>query len=313
VVLLPGDAQPQELSGCSTQKSGWKPRDLLLSLRPALNPGAYASWAGTARLRDVHGLTELEEDETARLLLSLSLGGLSSSRRSPFSVKGQGSGATAGSPRPIVPVSQPPPQPAARGSAAAPSAGSRAPASVRRPPYSAAAAAAAGTAITIELDQEEEDEDRFRRRRGASSTPEPGAASREEEGSTPVRNARRLFNKAKIMIMQERASEAIRSLEQSLKLDPDSPKAYEAWLLLGKLRMGNPMWNTRAIEALQAASRLQTKAAEPWALMGDLYLRKSFKANAIGCFKKALELDPSVPIPELNLAEDAGDIMNQYL
>ena len=99
------------------------------------------------------------------------------------------------------------------------------------------------------------------------------------------------------------------ALEQSLKLDPDSPKAFEAWLLLGKLRLGNPAWSTRAIEALQAASRLQSKSAEPWALMGELYLRKGFKANALGCFKKAIELDPSVPIPpELNLAENAGEI-----
>ena len=41
----------------------------------------------------------------------------------------------------------------------------------------------------------------------------------------------------------------------------------------------------------------------------ETYLRKGFKANALGCFKKAIELDPSVPIPpELNLAEDASDI-----
>lgn len=129
----------------------------------------------------------------------------------------------------------------------------------------------------------------------------------EDEGSTPIRRARRLFKKAKILILQEKASEAIRALEQSLKLDPDSPQSYEAWLTLGKLRLGNPAWSTRAVEALQAASRLQAKAAEPWALMGELYLRKGFKANAVGCFKKALELDPSVPIPlELDLGNEVA-------
>ena len=36
--------------------------------------------------------------------------------------------------------------------------------------------------------------------------------------------------------------------------------------------------------------------------MGDLYHRKGFRANAQACFRKALELDPSTPVPtELDL------------
>jgi hypothetical protein len=31
--------------------------------------------------------------------------------------------------------------------------------------------------------------------------------------------------------------------------------------------------------------------------MGELYHRKGFKANAQGCFRRALELDPSVAVP----------------
>jgi hypothetical protein len=31
--------------------------------------------------------------------------------------------------------------------------------------------------------------------------------------------------------------------------------------------------------------------------MGEIYHRKGFRANAQGCFKKAIELDPSVPVP----------------
>ena len=45
------------------------------------------------------------------------------------------------------------------------------------------------------------------------------------------------------------------------------------------------------------ASRLNPRAAEPWALMGELYHRKGFQANAQGCFRRALELDPSVAVP----------------
>jgi hypothetical protein len=32
--------------------------------------------------------------------------------------------------------------------------------------------------------------------------------------------------------------------------------------------------------------------------MGELYHRKGFIANAQGCYKKALELDPSVQVPD---------------
>ena len=109
--------------------------------------------------------------------------------------------------------------------------------------------------------------------------------------------ARKLVLKAKQMVLQDRTVEAIRALEQSVQLDPEEGSAFEAWLLLGKLRMGNPAWSTRSIDALQTASRLHPKAAEPWAAMGEVYFRKGFKTNAVACFQRALELDPSVPIP----------------
>jgi cytochrome c-type biogenesis protein CcmH/NrfG len=119
-----------------------------------------------------------------------------------------------------------------------------------------------------------------------------------EPGEEPVEDrARRLFIKAKSYLLQERTSEAIRALEQSIKLDGDSIESYDAWLLLGRLRLANPAWSTRAIEALQVASRLKPKVAEPWVLMGELYHRKGFRANAQGCFRRALELDPSVAVP----------------
>jgi tetratricopeptide (TPR) repeat protein len=119
----------------------------------------------------------------------------------------------------------------------------------------------------------------------------------EEESLSAPDRAHRLVVKAKSYLMQDRTSEAIRALEQSIKLDGDSPAAYEAWLLLGRLRLGNPAWSTRAVEALQVASRIRPRAAEPWALMGELYDRKGFHANAQGCFRRALELDPSVAVP----------------
>ena len=129
----------------------------------------------------------------------------------------------------------------------------------------------------------------------------------DEESLPAMERAHHLLVKAKSYVMQDRTSEAIRSLEQSIKLDGDSPAAYEAWLLLGRLRLGNPAWSTRAVEALQVASRIQPKAAEPWVLMGELYHRKGFHANAQGCFRRALELDPSVAVPSDYAAEEVAD------
>lgn len=126
---------------------------------------------------------------------------------------------------------------------------------------------------------------------------EVAVAPGEEEEPSASERARRLLIKAKSYVMQDRTSEAIRSLEQAIKLDGDSPAAFESWMLLGRLRLSNPAWSTRAIEALQVASRLNPRAAEPWALMGELYHRKGFQANAQGCFRRALELDPSVAVP----------------
>jgi hypothetical protein len=125
----------------------------------------------------------------------------------------------------------------------------------------------------------------------------PPVAPVDEEAFSPAERAHRLLVKAKSYLLQERTSEAIRSLEQAIKLDGDSPAAFEIWMLLGRLRTGNPAWSTRAIEALQVASRLNPRAAEPWALMGELYHRKGFHANAQGCFRRALDLDPSVAVP----------------
>jgi hypothetical protein len=131
-------------------------------------------------------------------------------------------------------------------------------------------------------------------------TPTPTAMPpipQDDEEPSASERARYLLIKAKSYLVQDRTSEAIRALEQAIKLDGDSPDAFESWLLLGRLRTGNPAWSTRAIEALQVASRLNSRAAEPWALMGELYHRKGFKANAQGCFRRALELDPSVAVP----------------
>jgi tetratricopeptide (TPR) repeat protein len=315
----------RDLSDVLFAQSDWRwkaPKDLLLSMKDLpLNPSiAYAlSFLGPEPLgfETFLSLTELGPDETARLLMSLwALGGLQliegempvvPRRRVGEAVQPQPP-AKAEAPKP-PPVPQPPPVSAAAAPPAIPVAAIPVAAIPPTPSSPIPPPRIPDPQITIEtidLDTEEPAERISLAVDGAPPpSPEFTLGPEDDDNSSPLRRARRLFKKAKILILQEKSSEAIRALEQSLKLDPDSPQSYEAWLTLGKLRLGNPAWSTRAVEALQAASRLQAKSAEPWALMGELYLRKGFKANAVGCFKKALELDPSVPIPlELDLEGD---------
>ena len=148
-----------------------------------------------------------------------------------------------------------------------------------------------------------------------SAAPPPGIAppiapdiAPEIATVTPQQKARLLYRQAESLELQGRPGEAIRSLEQSIKLDADSPRAYEAWMLLGRLRLANPAWSTRAVEALQVAARIRPSSAEPWVLMGELYFRKDFLVNARNCYRKAIELDPSVLVPmDLTMPEEAVD------
>jgi hypothetical protein len=143
---------------------------------------------------------------------------------------------------------------------------------------------------------------------GPAPTAEPGPAAHAEpppspppsptdENEDPAVRARKLLRRARLEAMQDRTVEAVRTLERSVQLLPEGDGAYDAWLMLGQLRVANPAWSTRAIDALQNASRIRPKAAEPWAAMGEVYHRKGFPANAVACFRRALELDPSVPVP----------------
>ena len=108
---------------------------------------------------------------------------------------------------------------------------------------------------------------------------------------------RKLLAQARHQVLLNHTVEAVRTLEQAVRLELEGDSAFEAWLLLGRLRSVNPAWSTRAILALQNAARLRPRHAEPWSLMAEIYHRKGFQADAATCFMKALKLDPSLPVP----------------
>lgn len=145
----------------------------------------------------------------------------------------------------------------------------------------------------IELDNATPSEDQ-------ESGTEPGVneISASDRTLSPEQNALKLFKRAKYLLAQVRTSETVRLLEEAVKLDPGSPNAYDSWLLLGRVRLANPAWTTRAMDALQTAARLRPKAGEPYALIGELYHRKGFKVEAAQNYRKAIELNPLITIPK---------------
>jgi tetratricopeptide (TPR) repeat protein len=279
----------EDLCDLLYQEADWRweaNSDLLTSLGdlPLTPQTAYAlSFLGREPVgfETFHSLSNLPDGAAAKLVMTLwALGALSLSKGSLPEVKRQSAPASQVPPPPIppTPIAIPPTPPAL-------------------PPLDFAPMAE----IPIELD----DTAPGVAFPAYAEIPPMPLPEIEPASENPALRARKLFSKARTLLLQDRTVEAIRILEQCVKLDPDSDQAYEPWLLLGKHRMVNPAWSTRAIEALQAASRLRPKAAEPWALMGEVYHRKGFKANAKACFKKALELDPSVPIPsDINVREE---------
>jgi tetratricopeptide (TPR) repeat protein len=139
--------------------------------------------------------------------------------------------------------------------------------------------------------------------------PENGLPENIEEDISPEQQAIKLYKRAKYLLLQDRTSETVRLLEECVKLDPQGLLAYDSWLLLGRLRLANPAWAMRAMDALQAANNLRPKAGEPFALMGELYYRKGFKREAAQNYRKAIELNPLLPIPQEVDMTDADEVV----
>lgn len=118
-----------------------------------------------------------------------------------------------------------------------------------------------------------------------------------EEDLPPLERARHLVARAKTHLLESRTTEATQALEQAIQLDGTSPASYATLLLVGKLGTTHPACATLAIEALRAASLIHPGAAQPWALMGEVFHGTGHWDNARGCFRRALELNPSLVVP----------------
>lgn len=236
-------------------------------------------------------LTRMEEEEAARLIVTLwALSGLNLAKgEMPSPAKHRKPSQPLTPPMvPILPLSFSSPAPAPPAA--------KAPSAPEPPPK--IDLEATGKRPLIELESAIAAESANGHPGIESNDLEVGVTENGEESITPAQNALKLFKRAKFLLLQDRTSETVRLLEESVRLDPEGPIAYDSWLLLGRLRMANPAWIVRAMDALQAANKLRPKAGEPFALMGELYHRKGFKREAAQNYRKAIELNPLLPIPQ---------------
>lgn len=107
----------------------------------------------------------------------------------------------------------------------------------------------------------------------------------------------RLLGQVRRQLMMGRTLAAVQALEEIVAFNPGGESGYQAWLQLGRLRMANPAWTERALLALRKACALAPDRAEPLAALGEALHRSGQRIEADACFQRALELDPSVPLP----------------
>ncbi len=107
----------------------------------------------------------------------------------------------------------------------------------------------------------------------------------------------RLLGQMRRQLMMGRSVAAVQTLEEAVAFSPIGESGYQAWLQLGKLQMANPAWTERALLALRKACALAPERAEPLVALGEVLHRSGQPIEASACFQRALELDPSVPVP----------------
>lgn len=121
-------------------------------------------------------------------------------------------------------------------------------------------------------------------RKGKPALPTPEAAADQAK-------ALRLLAQARRQLKLGRTVEAVRTLEEVVDLHPDDDTCYETWLLLGSLRMRNPAWAARAIQAFQSAALIRPKEAEPLQAMAEIFRRTGAADDAEACLRQVKEME----------------------
>ncbi len=115
-----------------------------------------------------------------------------------------------------------------------------------------------------------------------------------------------------------RVGDAVREAEAVLKVNPDYEDAHRLlarvyWNNLGEAQPDKPAKDSlrKAIEHLEAITRVNSSDAESWVVLGRLYRLNNQSAKAEEAFKKVLNSDPNSKNALVNLVQlylDQGEI-----
>lgn len=116
----------------------------------------------------------------------------------------------------------------------------------------------------------------------AEAPPDPEEIAHQAEDA--VRRAAKLYEK-------EQYWDAIQLLEPIVEKASGRLRAFGK-VLLARCYLKNPKWARKAEELLLGVTREDPKAADAWALLGQIYVGKGMQARALSMYRKALELRP---------------------
>jgi curved DNA-binding protein CbpA len=127
---------------------------------------------------------------------------------------------------------------------------------------------------------------------GPAPAPDPEAEARRAEAD--VARAEKLYKsaqKAEDAAASAKYYEAIQLVEPIL-VTLTGRTRLKAHLVLARCYLQNPRWKKRAEEALQTAVQEDPKAAEAYALLGDIYREAGLRSRAASMYRSVLELRP---------------------
>jgi tetratricopeptide (TPR) repeat protein len=134
------------------------------------------------------------------------------------------------------------------------------------------------------------------------TTPSGVPAASASDVDSDVRLAAYVLKEARALLAQERNWDAMRKLEEALALAPGTKVNQALRVLLAQATGRNPKWQKRAEEILLSVIQENANTPDAHLELGVLYKRAGLKARAAAQFRTVLQLRPSDPLAEAELA-----------
>jgi hypothetical protein len=130
----------------------------------------------------------------------------------------------------------------------------------------------------------------------------PSGVPAAPDSDSDLRLAAIVVKEARELLAQERNWDAIRKLEDAVALAPGSKVNQSLRVLLAHATGRNPKWQKRAEEILLSVIQENANTPDAYLELGALYKRAGLKTRAAAQFRAVLQLRPSDPLAEAELA-----------